>query len=222
MKTNEATATKIEAAEATATDELFALTIEEYNATMEKEAKKRLTDALFRLYHNDRETFVKRLQFNEKNAVEAFTTEYVGKDENGEKVTLTAKVKFTIFSLLTDENDAKRVRRNAIRDNVEAIAKEASATPTKQAKSKAVDNIREAYRLLGFTEYAEKVNATDAKRILCNAYRMTDNGKDDARKNEVKRSLQAVLWRMVNGKEATNAMTERENKKNADEAAATK
>ena len=219
MKTNEATATAT-ATEATATATL--LTVEEYNATMEREAKKRLTDALFRLYNGNREAFVKELQFNEKNAVEAFTTEYIGKDENGNNVTLTAKVKFTVFSLLTDENDAKRIRRNAIRDNVEAIAKEASATPTKQAKSKAVENIKDAYRLLGFSEYADKVNATDAKRILCNAYRLTDNGKDDARKNEVKRSLQAILCRMVNGKEATNAMMERETKKNATEATATK
>ena len=221
MKTNEATATATATAtEATATATL--LTVEEYNATMEREAKKRLTDALFRLYNGNREAFVKELQFNEKNAVEAFTAEYIGKDENGNNVTLTAKVKFTIFSLLTDENDAKRIRRNAIRDNVEAIAKEASATPTKQAKSKVVENIKDTYRLLGFTEYADKVNATDAKRILCNAYRLTDNGKDDARKNEVKRSLQAILWRMVNGKEATNAMMERETKKNATEATATK
>ena len=218
MKTNEATAT---ATEATATEATL-LTVEEYNATLEREAKKRLTNALFKLYNGNREAFVKELQFNEKNAVEAFTTEYIGKDENGNNVTLTAKVKFTIFSLLTDENDAKRIRRNAIRDNVEAIAKEASATPTKQAKSKVVENIKDSYRLLGFAEYADKVNATDAKRILCNAYRLTDNGKDDARKNEVKRSLQAILWRMVNGKEATNAMLERETKKSATEATATK
>lgn len=179
------------------------------NAVAEKTAQGILRKSLFALYHADKAKFLQALQFDAHNRVERFETAYLAEDENGNKVQTKTGIKFTVFNLWGDDNDPARAQRKAINAQVRKVADLATATPCADDKKTALDACKEVARLLGFADLAEKMNATDAKKVLVSAYRLTDNGKDDARDAEVRRVMQAVLWKINAGAKGGNARAER-------------
>lgn len=173
-------------------------TLAEKNERAEKEAQKRLKVALFKMFYENKTQFLRHLSFDKKEKVEAFETSYVHENSDGTTTEIKTSIKFTVFNLWTDENDPKKLQRKAINEQVKALADMASETPDKGARQNALNSLKEVCRLLGFCEIAESFNATDAKKILVDAYRMTDKGSDGSRVSEVKRAIQATLYRVSN------------------------
>ncbi len=201
---------------------------EAINVQREDEAKKTLRASLLALLARDGEAFLRILPVSEpkngKRRFLPFVKEYEGIEaETGEAVTMKTKLSFSIFNRYDnaeeDTNEARKYKssmREAIREAVKRIALLASDTPSKEDASEALTGIAEAVRLLGFGKLSEALNASDAKRILRSAYTIDAEGEDDSIDGEVKKAIQAVMRRIVTGRDSANARREREAKKEAE------
>lgn len=201
---------------------------EAINVAREKDAKKTLRASLLSLLSSNGEEFLRILPVSEpkngKRRFLPFVKEYEGIDiESGEAVTMKTKLSFSVFNRYDNaEEDTEELRkykssmREGIREAVKRIALLASDTPSKEDASEALQSITEAVRLLGFGKLSEALNASDAKRILRSAYTIDAEGEDDSIDGEAKKAIQAVLRRIVTGRDEANARREREAKKEAE------
>ena len=194
---------------------------EQENMDREKEAKKSLKKSLFAMYYADKYAFIDALQFNEKDAVKQFKTKYIHANADGTTTEIETGIRFTVFDLWNDINDAKKTVRKEINKLVSGIADLSAKYAEKDSRKEALDLMKEVYRSLGFADINEKLNATDAKKLLIAVNRMTDNGKADAKNSECKRCLQATLYRVCKGiSDTANAREEQKKQREIKKASA--
>ena len=185
------------------------LTIEQRNANAARDARNTVRNGIIEKYRGDKIAFFHDMQFTE-NGDRAYIVEYTytaekptdsGKTEN---VELTRRLSMTVFDFQQDKDCKKQLA-----EYFSKIAELASDSANVEKVAECVKYIRNACALVGMyeviTAQAEKDERRNAKRVLKNAYRVTDKNDDDAKTSEVKRGIQAVLWALVKNHATVNA-----------------
>ena len=185
------------------------LTIDQRNANAARDARNVARNGIIKRYRMDKIAFLHDMQFTE-NGDRAYIVEYTytaekptddGKTEN---VELTRRLSMTVFDFQQDKDCKKQLA-----EYFSKIAELASDSANVEKVAECVKYIRNACALVGMyeviTAQAEKDEKRNAKRVLRNAYRVTDKNDDDAKTSEVKRGIQAILCALVKNHETVNA-----------------